>query len=142
MKQLRQLLHHRDLFSVEKAQSVLEVARTMSHLGVGAIIVLDGRKLSGLFSERDLMRRVIVEGLDPSTTPISKVMTKDLATVDENSTTVDAIEMMQENGCRHLPVMRSGHVVGMISMRDLMSEEIEEKTEELQHMRHYIHGAA
>ena len=121
---------------------MLEVSQTMSSLGVGAILVMDGRKLSGLFSERDLMRRVIVEGLDPKSTLISQVMTKDLATIDEAASCEEAIEMMQENSCRHLPVMRGLQVTGMISMRDLMSFEIEEKTEELQHMRHYIHGAA
>ncbi len=142
MNQLRQLLHQRELYSVEKTQTVLEVAQKMSHLGVGAILVLDGRKLSGLFSERDLMRRVIVEGLDPKTTPISQVMTTDLATIDGVASHEEAMEMMQEHSCRHLPVMRGSQVAGMISMRDLMSFEIEEKTEELQHMRHYIHGAA
>jgi len=142
MKQLRQLLHNRALYSVEQTQTVLEVARTMAHLGVGAILVLDGRLLCGLFSERDLMRRVVVEGLDPKTTLISDVMTKDLATIDESATSEDAMVMMQEHGCRHLPVMRGPLVAGMISMRDLTNSEIEEKTEELQHMRHYIHGAA
>ena len=142
MKQLRQLLHQREVYSVEKTQTVLEVARTMFHLGIGAILVLDARELCGLFSERDLMRRVIVEGLDPKTTLISQVMTKDLATIDEAASCEEAIEMMQEHSCRHLPVMRGTQVAGMISMRDLMSFEIEEKTEELQHMRHYIHGAA
>ena len=114
----------------------------MSDLHVGAILVLADRELRGLFSERDLMKRVVLEKLDPERTPVSQVMSTDLATIDELASVEDAMELMQANNCRHLPVTRGSRVVGFLSMRDVMHFELTRKTEELNHMQAYIHGNA
>jgi CBS domain-containing protein len=114
----------------------------MSALNVGAILVLEDNRLEGIFSERDLMTRVVVAGLNPDATPVGQVMSTHLATIQEDATIDDAMEMMQRRNCRHLPVMRGTTVVGMVSMRDLMNVELERKTEEIQQMRAYIHGSA
>jgi CBS domain-containing protein len=114
----------------------------MAELHVGAILVLNRGSLRGLFSERDLMRRVVLERLDPERTPVSDVMSRDLATIDEQASIEDAMEMMRRCNCRHLPVLRDGRVVAFLSMRDVMNYELERKTEELHHMRAYIHGSA
>ena len=134
------IVRQRELFSVEEHQSVAEVARKMADLHVGAILVLNGDQLRGVFSERDLMKRVVLEGRDPATTRIRDVMSTDLVTIDELSTVEDAMEAMQAHNCRHLPVTRGSHVVAFLSMRDLMNFELARKTEELHHMRAYIHG--
>lgn len=141
MLRLKEILHHRTMFSAEPGQSVVEVAQQMAARNIGAILVLENGELRGVFSERDLMKRVVVEGLDPANTPVESVMSTDLTKADEDSTAEHALELMRRGNCRHLPVMRGDQVVGFISMRDLMISELEWKTEELQHMRDYIQSA-
>lgn len=138
MNSLKDLLRDRQLFFVEPAWTVSQVARRMSELPVGAILVLEQGQLRGLFSERDLMMRVVVAGLNPDQTPVGDVMSTELATIEETATSGSAMEMMQHHNCRHLPVTRGPVVVGMISMRDLMNHELELKIEENRHMRAYI----
>jgi len=142
MSRVSDLIDGRDLFSVEEGDTVAAVARRMADLHVGAILVLNDGELRGLFSERDLMKRVVLAKLDPERTPVSQVMTMNLATIDELASAEDAMEMMQAQNCRHLPVMRGSRVAGFLSMRDLMNFELARKTEELHHMRNYIHGSA
>jgi CBS domain-containing protein len=141
MTSVRDIIHKRELFCAVENETVSQVARHMADLHVGAIVVLSGDKLRGVFSERDIMKRVVLEGRDPQTTPVSTVMSTDVVTVDELATPEDAMESMRAHNCRHLPVMRGHHVVGFLSMRDLMNFELARKTEELHHMRAYIHGA-
>jgi CBS domain-containing protein len=141
MSRVREIVHGRDLFFVREHQTVAEVAHRMSELHVGAIVVLNGESLRGIFSERDLMKRVVLEGRDPKTTPVGQVMTTDVASIDEMAPIEEAMESMQAHNCRHLPVLRGSHVVAFLSMRDLMNYELARKTEELHHMRAYIHGA-
>jgi CBS domain-containing protein len=114
----------------------------MADFHVGAILVMDYGRLRGIFSERDLMLRVVLERLDPETTPVRTVMSTEVATVDEAATAEDAMEAMHRHNCRHLPVTRAGEVTGFLSMRDLMDFQLARQTEELHHMKAYIHGAA
>lgn len=142
MIRVKDIIRDRELFCADKHQTVTEVARRMAELKVGAILVLDGGQLTGLFSERDLMTRVVLDSLDPAATPVATVMTTDLATIDESASLEQAMASMEAHKCRHLPVMRGSQVVGFLSMRDLMRVELASKTEELDHMRAYIHGSA
>ncbi len=132
----------RALYFAGPAQTVGEVARQMAHLQVGAIVILEEGRLKGVFSERDLMMRVVIHGLDAESTPVERVMTTAVATVDEGDGLEQAMETMKARQCRHLPVLRGEEVVGFVSMRDLMHFELTRKTEELVRMRAYIHGAA
>ena len=138
MHRLKDILHQDKLFSVSQDQTVCAVAQKMAALGVGAILVLDQGRLCGLFSERDLMVRVIVAGKSPDTTLVSEVMSTDLATVVDTASVAEAMELMHSHKCRHLPVLRGDGAVGMVSMRDLMDHELARQTEELKHMRAYI----
>ena len=96
MSRVRDILHQRELFSVEETQSVCEVARRMAELHVGAILVVnDDGELRGVFSERDLMTRVVIEGLQPDTTPVGSVMSTDISTVDESASLEDAMESIE-----------------------------------------------
>jgi signal-transduction protein with cAMP-binding, CBS, and nucleotidyltransferase domain len=142
MPRVADILHDRKLFSVSPEQTVAEVARQMAGLHVGAILVLHNGELLGVFSERDLMTRVVLMGRDPNTTPVSYVMSTDLATIEESATVEQAMQKMDVCKCRHLPVLRDERVVGFLSMRDLMHIELARKTEELAHMHAYIHGSA
>jgi CBS domain-containing protein len=138
MSLVRDVIHNRELYSVDEQDTVADVARRMAELHVGAILVLNGESLRGIFSERDLMKRVVLEKLDPETTPVSRVMSTHLVTVDEMASVEEAMELMRAHNCRHLPVTRGSRVVAFLSMRDLMHFELAAKTEELHHMRTYI----
>jgi CBS domain-containing protein len=132
----------RDLYFVAPGHSVADVSRKMAELNIGAIVVMEDGRLSGVFSERDLLTRVILGRLDPEVTPVSQVMTTQVATVQETAGVEAAMESMRYHQCRHLPVIRGEEVVGFLSMRDLMHRELLNKTEELHRMRAYIHGVA
>ena len=138
MPQLKDILQNRKLFSVQPDQTVAAVAAHMAALNVGAIPVIENNELRGVFSERDLMKRVVLGGRDPQQTLVGDVMSTNLTKADEQTTSEEAMELMRRCGCRHLPVMRSGAVVGFISMRDLMLDELEQNAEEIRHMRNYI----
>ena len=141
MSCVRDIVHQRELFSVEEHQSVAEVARKMTDLHVGAVLVFNRDQLRGVFSERDLMKRVVVERRDPESTPVGLVMSTGMFTIDESASLEDAMESMQSHNCRHLPVTRRGQVVAFLSMRELMNFELAQKTEEIHHMRAYISNA-
>jgi CBS domain-containing protein len=142
MPGVRDILQNRELFRVGENDTVASVVRRMAEIHVGAILVLEGEQLRGVFSERDLMRRVVLERLDPELTAVKDVMSTYIATIDEMASLEDAMEAMHAHNCRHLPVTRGARVVAFLSMRDLMHHELARKTEELQHMHEYIRGAS
>ena len=138
MSQVRDIIQNREWFHVWEEDTVAGTVRRMADLHVGAILVFRGEELCGVFSERDLLNRVVLAGLDPNCTPVGQVMSTNLATVDEMAKAEEAMEQMSAHGCRHLPVMRGPKVVGFLSMRDLMQFELARRTEDLGHMRDYI----
>ena len=142
MSGVRDILQDRELFHVEENDTVANVVRRMAEIRVGAILVLEGEQLRGVFSERDLMKRVVLAKLDPELTPVKDVMSTDIATIDETASLEEAMEAMHAHNCRHLPVTRGARVVAFLSMRDLMHHELARKTEELDHMQAYIRGAS
>ncbi len=141
MSRVKDVLAYRELYSVEPQMTVAEVAHRMAELHVGAILVMDGGDLKGVFSERDFLVRVVVGGRDPNVTAVSEVMTTNVFTIDATVGMEEAMETMRVHNCRHLPVTADGRVVAFLSMRDLMNFALEQKTEELHHMRAYIHGS-
>ncbi len=142
MSRVRDVVAYRELYFAKESDAVAEVARQMAELQVGAILILDGERLRGVFSERDLMLRVVLERRNPERTPVGQVMTTSVATIDEEASLEEAMELMQAHNCRHLPVLRGSSVVNFLSMRDLMKFELTRKTEELHHMRAYIQSGA
>ena len=141
MHTLRHVIQSQKLVHAAPTATVFEVAALMSEARVGCIPVLEGDRLAGVFSERDLMTRVVVEGVDPHSTPVSSVMTRDVITASLDDRVERCLDKMRGCGCRHLPVMAEGRVIAMISMRDLMRDEIEEQGEEIRGLREYIHQA-
>jgi CBS domain-containing protein len=135
---VRDILNSRILSHVCENDTVAQAARQMTELHVGAILVLNNGELRGIFSERDLMSRVVARGLDPDATLVQSVMSTELATIDETATVEQAMAAMQTHMCRHLPVMQEGRVAAFLSMRDLMKYELALKTEENIHMRAFI----
>jgi CBS domain-containing protein len=117
----------------------IDAVRVMVESKVGAAIVLvDGRAV-GIFTERDLMAKVVLGKLDPETTPVSAVMTQPVATIDKDAHPNDAIALMVERHIRHLPVVDGdGKVLGMLSIRHLMQEEIEDLEKSVDSLQAYM----
>ena len=120
MKAIAEIIEGHPLIHANPSDKVRAVARMMSDRNIGAIAVLDSGRLVGVFSERDLMSRVVATGLDPDGTPVSNVMTKDLVVADAGEHVDDALQKMYDCKCRHLPVIRGGKLIGMLSIRDLL----------------------
>jgi CBS domain-containing protein len=120
MKQIAELIGRRPLIHADSSDNVRKVAQNMSEKNVGAVAVLDSGKLVGIFSERDLMTRVVARGLNPEKTSVQDVMTRSLVVADPVDDLDSALQKMTSIGCRHLPVVDGGNLVGMISLRDLL----------------------
>ncbi len=127
MKQIAELIEGRPLFHANSSDSVRDVAKKMSEKNIGAIAILDSGRLVGVFSERDLMKRVVAAGLNPEKTLVANVMTKDLVVGRPDDDINAALQKMHSLGCRHLPIVDSGNLIGMISLRDLL--EIDDDTQ-------------
>jgi len=138
MATIRDLLGHRTIHYIQPHLTVLEAAGYMVECNVGAVPVLDGTRLVGVFSERDIMSKVVSEGRDPSTTHIAEVMSTTLRTLVPDSSCEDAMVMMQAHGIRHLPVCDGSTLVGFLSLRDLLRHTLEEKIGEAEMMRAHI----
>ena len=138
MATIRDLISNRTIHYVQPSQTVFEAANYMVECNVGAVPVLDDTKLVGVFSERDIMRRVVTEGRDPLTTRIADVMSTDVHSVALSSNSEEAMCLMQSHGVRHLPVCDGRTLVGFLSLRDLLRCHLDEKSGEADAMRAYI----
>jgi CBS domain-containing protein len=108
---------------------------------VGAMLVLDAEdKLAGIFTERDLMVRVIVPGRDPAALRLDDVMTRDLFTAAPEDRVHDVAKKLQARHIRHVPIVAAGHVVGILSLRDLLAAHLEVKEREVHDLNAYIQG--
>ena len=139
MHRLRDVIQQRRVISAPPDATILEVAVMMEKGRIGAIPIVERDRLVGIFSERDLMVRVVVPRLDLDGTKVSEVMTTDVVTATLDDTVDSCVEMMQRVRCRHLPVMADGRMTSMLSMRDLLRDEIEEQVDEIRHLKAYIH---
>ena len=141
MHTLRHVVQRLNLISAQPDAPVIDVAVAMSEGRIGAIPVMDGERLVGIFSERDLMTRVVVPGRDAHATRVEEVMTHRVVTASLDESVDRCLDKMKSAGCRHLPVIHDGRVVAMLSMRDLLRDEIDEQGEEIRSLRAYIHQA-
>jgi CBS domain-containing protein len=127
MKLIGEIIQGHPLFHAKSSDTVRNVARMMSDKNVGAVAILESGRLVGIFSERDLMKRVVADGLNPEKTAVGNVMTKELVVGHPKDDINDALQKMHSIGCRHLPVVDSGNLIGMLSLRDLL--EIDDDTQ-------------
>lgn len=139
MKAILELLGTQQPKCIQKSESVLEAAQRMTNDNIGAVSVLDGEQLVGIFSERDIMMRVVSKGLDPATTSVEQVMTRNPVVVDPRTSAEECLRVMNQAKCRHLPIVTEGKLVGMLSIRDLLLDDIRQKDGEIELMRAFIH---
>ena len=124
---------------IDGNETVLEAARLMVTNNVGALPVLSNGELVGIFSERDIMKRVVAEGRDPASTRVSDVMTSNPTVVDIRESIEQCMRLMKEHGFRHLPICDGKKLKGFVSLRDILLRDLTEKDEEVRMMRAYIH---
>lgn len=125
--------------SVAVDATVLSAAMSMRNARIGAAAVLEGDELVGIFSERDVMLRVVVPRLDPEATTVRDVMTTAVQTVGEEAEAGEALELMVSRHIRHLPVMNSeNRVTGLLSVRNLLQHHIEELADQLNSLEAYF----
>jgi len=139
MKKLREIMRYGFLFVVEPNAMVADAVRVMTANNVGIVAVLDGDRLIGVFSERDVVRRVVHRGLDPARTPMVDVMTTDIVVADADEDYQSAMRKMDQANIRHLPVVSEGRLLSMISIRDLMRVDIHDKGEEIRYLHEYLY---
>lgn len=139
MKPIRPLVENREVVVVNVATSIAQAARVMSERQIGGVPVVDGDRVAGIFTERDVMARVVAAGVDPATTPVSAVMTTSLVTADVAESHDVCMRRMQQARVRHLLVLREGRLAGVLSMRDLLALELDERDEAITLLNAYVH---
>ena len=132
------LIKEQETYRADVSQSVLELAQAMVDRNIGAVPVLREGELVGIFSERDLMRRVVAAGLDPATTLVGEVMTDDPLTVGPTEDVETCMVLMRRHGFRHLPICEGKLLKGLVSLRDIMLHDLNEKDHDIRMMRAYI----
>jgi len=139
MKKIREIMRYGFLFTVQRTATVSEAVRVMAAHNVGIVTVLDGEKLAGVFSERDVVRRVVDRGLDPARTAVGDVMTTELIVADADEDYQSAMHKMDQANIRHLLVVSEGRILSMISIRDLMRVHMDDQGEEIRYLREYLY---
>ena len=133
---VRELIANQQIFTGAAKMTVAKAAEGMREAKVGAILVMDGKRLAGIFTERDALYRVVAEGLDPKKLTLAEAMTPDPATISPDMPFGHALHIMYERGFRHVPVVEDGKPVGMVSARDALGPELQQFAEELDQREH------
>jgi CBS domain-containing protein len=139
MTTIRQILARKpDVYAVEPDATVLDALRLLEEKNVGALLVMRGRALVGIFSERDYARRMILHGRASKDTAVREVMTREVFTIAPDATSGECMVHMTDRRIRHLPVLEGGHVIGVISIGDVVRSVIEDLRFTIRQLEGYI----
>ncbi len=141
---IRQLLRVKghDVWAISPDATVYEALEMMADKDVGALLVMEGDRLVGIFSERDYARRCILRNRRSKETRVRELMTQDVITITPSTTIDEAMEVMTRHRIRHLPVVEDGKVVGVVSIGDIVKTVIENQQHVISHLEGYIAGDA
>jgi len=142
MNRVRQLLKDKgdQVWTISGGSTVLDGLKLMVEKRIGSVLILDGEKLIGIFTERDYSQKFGPEPRKPETTLLEDVMTRELITVNLDQTVKECMVLMTENHIRHLPVINEGRLVGIISVGDVVKDVIEELEFHVEQLKNYIAG--
>jgi len=142
MSTIRDILAHKGnkVMTVTSQASVLDAIGNMSEANIGAIVIQDGDQPTGIFTERDYLRKIALKGRSSDDTEVSEVMSSPLITVESSEATRIAMETMTERRCRHLVVTEGEKMVGIVSLGDLVKHMLHEKEAEVEQLSSYISG--
>jgi len=130
------------VISATPGDSVAEAARVLTERHIGALVVLEGERLAGILSERDIVRALARQGPGCLEGPVSALMTAKVVTCTLGHSIAEVMEMMTNSRIRHLPVVDKGRLAGMVSIGDVVKWRLEEAQEEVRQMAAYVAGAA
>ncbi|AFN73922.1 putative signal-transduction protein with CBS domains [Melioribacter roseus P3M-2] len=141
MKTIKELLQNRNIYTVKTGTSVADAVSFMAEHNIGLVPVLDDEgKLVGVFSERDLVKRVIAKGLNINSTKIDDVMTRELVLADINESHQECLKKMKDKGTRHLLIIENGKLAGILAMRDLLEFDLTVQKETIEVLHNYIYA--
>lgn len=143
MKHVRDILKSKNIkqtYTVHPSTKVLEALQLMSDKGVGALLVVDNKRLVGIVTERDYARKVVLMARSSQTATVSEIMSSEILTVNPDQTIDECMELLTEKRVRHLPVMDEGRLIGVISIGDVVKNIISEQENTIQHLEQYIRG--
>jgi len=142
MKTVRQVLERKDanVATVPTGTMVREAVRLMAELRIGSVLVCEGKTLKGIFTERDVLNRVVAAGVDPDTTPVDQVMSRQLITCSPDDTIEEVSRIISTSRRRHMPVTEKGKLVGIVTAGDIMATVLEDRTIEVSQLKSYIQG--
>lgn len=130
----------RQVYTIQPAATVADAVRQMNEKGIGALLVVDGERPVGIFTERDVLRRVVDADRDPALTRVAEVMTRNPVTIGPDWHVEEAMQLMTSHRFRHLPVLEDGRLVGMISIGDLLRWVTIHQEDHIRQMTDYITG--
>lgn len=139
MKPISAVIQGQDMALVPRQASVVDAVRIMTARNIGAVPVVEDERLVGIFTERDVMARVVAVGLDPKSTPVGDVMSPDLVTADVRDSCDTCLRRMQQARVRHLIVLNEGRLAGIVSLRDVLAVDADEKDEAINLLNAYVH---
>lgn len=131
-RKISDVIRNQTVLGAPPGQTVREAARRMAQQRVGSLLIIEGGALTGIFTERDMLNRVVAADLDPDSTTLAQVMTKNPQTINADRPVSHALHMMYEGCFRHMPVLENGKPVGMVSIRDALGPELTEFENELE----------
>lgn len=134
---IKSVMEKQKFLTASPQTTVASAARLMASKNAGAVLVVDDKRLVGIFTERDVVFRVVAPGLDANTTQLADVMTAAPKTLGPGKSYGHALLLMQENGFRHMPVVENGRAVGIISSRNAMDPDLEEFVSDERRREHY-----
>ena len=140
MKSVRAIIGDRETVTVGCATCAREAARLMTARQIGALPILDGDRLAGIITERDILARIVAADLDPATTPVAHIMSTELLVADIGEPCEVCLHRMQQAHVRHLIVLDQGRLAGVLSLRDLMAVDLDEKAEAIDLLNAYVSG--
>lgn len=140
MKLVKHLLEEKgnDIWSIEPDRSVLDAIKMMAEKGIGALLVMDGKQLTGILSERDYARKVILQGRSSKDTAVREIMTDKVFSATPERSVEECMALMTDKRIRHLPVVDGGSVIGVLSIGDLVKAKIEEQEFQIKQLENYI----
>src|SRR5215467_10541688 len=130
----------KDIFSIASDVTVSEAIRMMDEKNVGALLVMDGERLTGIISERDYTRKVFLKGKRSRETKVEEIMSKDVTVTSSNEPVDNCMRLMTERRIRHLPVVDNGKLRGVLSIGDVVKYIISTQSATIEHLESYIHG--
>lgn len=138
VKKLLDTKSNQEIWAVRPDQMVIEALEVMAEANIGAVLVMDGDRLVGIFSERDYARKGIIHGRKAQKTPVAEIMKAETYPVSPEMDIEDCMELLADKPTRHLPVVAEGRVIGLLSIGDIVTTLVNDQTVLIEHLEHYI----